>query len=202
MPKPTRPATPVRPSDAPSPADRNDPVADYARGKRLSAATLARWQAWPSDDRAALLSLVQDLRCGENHVKDLLDWLTEIAQRDACSIADVLAADAPRRAATQPGSRTDRLKAVKAALRKRRFPLLTRLEENTRHAVRALDLGRSVRISFPESFEGDEVTINLTARSVDELRAHCDRLQQRLADGGFARVFAALDNIGDDVDDG
>lgn len=182
----------------PDPADPTDLVAAYARQKRLSAATLARWQAWPAEDQAALLSLVCDLRCGENHVKDLLDWLTDIALRDACGVAEVLARPAIHVARAGSASRNDRLKAVKAALRRLRFPRLARLEDQVHRAVRALDLGRSVQVSFPPNFEGDELTVSLTVRSVDDLRAQCARLNGRLADGGFARLFAALDHVEDD----
>ena len=182
----------------PDPAGHTDPVAAYAREKRFSAATLARWQAWPAEDRAALLSLVRDLRCGENHVKDLLDWLTDIARRDACGVAEVLAQPAIRAARAGAASRNDRLKAVKATLRRLRFPRLTRLEDQVHQAVRALDLGRSVQVSFPPNFEGDELTISLTVRSADQLRAQCACLNDRLADGGFARLFAALDQVEDD----
>lgn len=182
----------------PDPAGHTDPVVVYAREKRFSAVTLARWQAWPAEDRAALLSLVRDLRCGENHVKDLLDWLTDIARRDACGVAEVLAQPAIRAARAGAASRNDRLKSLKATLRRLRFPRLTQLEEQVHQAVRALDLGRSVQVSFPPNFEGDELTISLTVRSADQLRAQCACLNDRLADGGFARLFAALDQVEDD----
>lgn len=187
-----------KPDSNPQPPDPTDSVAAYARQKRFSAATLARWQAWPAEDQAALLSLVCDLRCGENQVKDLLDWLTDIALRDACGVAEVLARPAIHVARAGSASRNDRLKAVKAALRRLRFPRLVRLEDQAHRAVRALDLGRSVQVSFPPNFEGDELTISLTVRSVDDLRAQCARLNDRLADGGFARLFAALDHVEDD----
>ncbi len=190
-----------KPDSNPQPpdhADPADPVAAYARQKRFSAATLARWQAWPAEDRAALLSLVCDLRCGENHVKDLLDWLTDIARRDVCGVAEVLAGPAIHSARAGSASRNDRLKAVKVALHRLRFPRLTRLEDQVHQAVRALDLGRSMQVSFPPNFEGDELTISMTVRSVDDLRAQCARLNDRLADGGFARLFAALDHVEDD----
>lgn len=171
------------------------PVAAYARRKHLSAPTLARWQAWQAADQAALLSLLQELQCGENHLKDLLDWLEEIAGRDGDAIADILEHRALRRARTTQGSRNDKLKAVKAVLRKIRYPRLTQLEENARHAVKALDLGRAVQLSFPPDFEGDEVTVTLTARNVQELQDCLSQLQQRLDDGRLQRVFDALDEV-------
>ena len=80
-------------------------------------------------------------------------------------------------------------------LRKIRYPRLTRLEENVRQAVKALDLGRTVQVSFPSDFEGDEVTLTLTVRNVHELRDALAQLQQRLSDGRFQRVFDALDEV-------
>ena len=170
-------------------------IAAYARRKRLSDTTLARWQAWPATDRAALFSLLQDLQCGENHLKDLLDWFEEIAARDERTVADILEQRELRSARATPGSRHDKLKAVKTALRKLRYPHLTRLEENVRQAVKALDLGRTGQLSFPPDFEGDEITVTLTVRNVHELRDGLSRLQQRLDDGRFQRVFDALDEV-------
>ena len=166
----------------------------YARRKRLSATTLARWQARPATDRAALFSLLQDLQCGENHLKDLLDWFEEIAARDERTIADILEQRELRGARATPGSRHDKLKAVKTAVRKLRYPRLTRLEENVRQAVKALDLGRTGQVSFPSDFEGDEVRLTLTVRNVHELQDVLSRLRQRLDDGRFQRVFDALDD--------
>lgn len=170
-------------------------IAAYARRKRLSDTTLARWQAWPATDRAALFSLLQDLQCGENHLKDLLDWFEEIAARDERTVADILEQRELRSARATPGSRHDKLKAVKTALRKLRYPHLTRLEENVRQAVKALNLGRTGQLSFPPDFEGDEVTLTLTVRNVHELQDGLSRLQQRLDDGRFQRVFDALDEV-------
>ena len=170
-------------------------IAAYAQRKRLSSTTLARWQAWPAADQAALLSLLQDLQCGENHLKDVLDWFEEIAARDEQTVADILERRELRSARTAPGSRRDKLKAVKTVLRKIRYPRLTRLEENVRQTVRALDLGRAGQVSFPPDFEGDEVTLTLTVRNVHELRDVLSQLQQRLDDGRFQHVFDALDEV-------
>ena len=170
-------------------------IATYAQRKRLSGTTLARWQAWPATDQAALFSLLQDLQCGENHLKDLLDWFEEIAVRDEQTVADILGRRELRSARATPGSRHDKLKAVKTVLRKIRYPRLTRLEENVRQAVKSLDLSRAGQVSFPPDFEGDEVTLTLTVRNVHEFRDVLSQLQQRLDDGRFQRVFDALDEV-------
>ena len=170
-------------------------IKEYAQRKRVSATTLARWQAWQDEDKAALLSLLQDLQCGENHLKGLLDWLEEIALRDTCSIVDILGRRELQKIQTMSGSRNDKLKAAKKTLRKIRYPRLTQLEENTCQAVKALDLGRAVQVSLPPDFEGDEITVSLKAKNVQELGDRLVQLQQRIEDGGFQRVFEALDEV-------
>ncbi|MBI3300985.1 MAG: hypothetical protein HYZ72_02755 [Deltaproteobacteria bacterium] len=165
----------------------------YAQQKHLSAQTLARWQAWAENDQAAFLALAQELQLGENHLRDFLDWLEEVVLRDGGTTRDLLARPEIRRPLAAKLARNDKLKAVKDALRKLRYPRLSRLEEDLRAAVKALDLGSRVRVSFPPTFEGDEVTVEIKARNVKELDESLARLRQRVEDGALQRVFDLLD---------
>src|SRR5262249_12677592 len=92
-------------------------------------------------------------------------------------------------------SRNDKLKAVKDALRKLRYPQLSQLEEGLRAAVKALDLGGRVHVSFPPAFEGNEITVEIKAGSVKELDDSVARLRQRLDDGALQRMFDLLDQV-------
>ncbi len=172
-----------------------DQLAAYAQRKHLSPAICDRWQAWQAEDQAALLAYAEELQLGENQLKDFLDWLEEIALRDETAIQAVLGQIEIRSALASPGSRHDKLKAVKTALRKMRYPRLTQLEASARAAVQALDLGRSVQISFPPAFEGDEITVTFRARNTSELQERLSRLQQRVDDGGFQHMFDVLDEV-------
>ncbi|MCS6924693.1 MAG: hypothetical protein NZ578_02205 [Candidatus Binatia bacterium] len=175
------------------PCALSERVAAYARERRLSPPTLARWQAWPEEDKAALLVLARELQLNENHLRDFLDWLEEIAVRDRCRVADLLTAPAIQQPLTAHTARSEKLKGVKEALRKIRYPRLSRLEADLRAAVKALDLGRQVRISFPPALEGDAITVTLTARNVRELADCLTRLHQRIEDGRMQKVFDLLD---------
>ncbi|HKA56151.1 MAG TPA: hypothetical protein VKJ47_21070 [Candidatus Binatia bacterium] len=170
-------------------------ILTYVQSKHLSAQTLARWRAWTEEDQAAFLTLAEELQLGENHLRDLLDWLEETVLRDGGTIRGVLSRPEICRPLAAKLARNDKLKAVKAALRRVRYPRLSRLEEDLRAAVKALDLGGRVRVSFPPSFEGDEVTVEIKARSVEELNESVTRLRQRLDDGGLRQVFDLLDQV-------
>ena len=170
-------------------------VTSYTQHKRLSQATLSRWQAWTEADQQALLRLAQELQLGENHLRDFLDWLEDIVARDGGTIAEVLQQPEIRRPLILQQSRNDRLKAVKDTLRKLRYPRLSRLEDELQAGVKALALGRQVRISFPPAFEGDEVTIEIKARNVKALNDTLILLQQRLDDGSLQHLFDLLDEV-------
>ena len=170
-------------------------ITAYAQEKHLNAQTLIRWRAWAEEDQRAFLTIAQELQLGENHIRDFLDWLEEIIVRDGGSARDLLARPEIQQPLGTKLSRNDKLKAVKERLRKIRYPHLSRLEEDLRAAVKALDLGGRVRVSFPPALDGDEVIVEITARTVKELAESLLHLRQRLDDGGIQRVLDLLDQV-------
>ena len=173
----------------------NDHIAAYAEVKRLSPQTLARWKAWSEEDQGALLAVARELQLGENQLRDFLDWLEEITARGGGAARDLLTRGEVQSPLRGKLSRNDKLKAVKEALRKIRYPRLSRLEEALRAAGKALDLGGRIQVSFPPSLEGEEITVELKARNVQELADHLQRLQQRVEDGSLRRLFALFDEV-------
>src|SRR5438132_9218528 len=47
----------------------------YAQGRGFHDQTLARWLGWERTDRDALGELASGLKIGENHLRDMMDWL-------------------------------------------------------------------------------------------------------------------------------
>jgi hypothetical protein len=174
-------------------ADTGASVRAYAVARRLPAALETRWLAWAAGDAAALLRLAEALGLGANQLDDLLTWLEEIAARETTCPAALLAAAEVQGILGAPLGRGDKLKRVKAWLRRRRFPRLCALEEALEREVRALGLGAVVQVRFPAALEGDEVTVEIRARRPETLRAAVERLGAAVAGGAFDRIFALLD---------
>ena len=100
---------------------------NFAASKGFHAQTLSRWLSWQAADRTALAKLVLDLKIGENHLRDLMDWSEEIALRDGIAIAAIIASKAIDDIATDPRlGRADKVKRIKESLRRLRFPRLAR----------------------------------------------------------------------------
>ncbi len=85
-------------------------IRDYARGRGFHRQTLERWLGWEEADRDVLAAIAAGLKASENHLRDMMDWLEEIALRDDAKIHEVLASpaidarSAPTRASAAPTS--------------------------------------------------------------------------------------------------
>jgi hypothetical protein len=171
-----------------------DEIRAFAHERRYSVPTVKRWLALDPSDGLALLELAQELHLGENQLRDLWEWAEEIAQRDHMSLAQVLALEpvvTPRR--SRSVGRNDKLRLIKTALRRLRFPQLAATEERLAALVRQLDLPRNIRMTFPEFLEGDAVRIEIVANSVASLEAAADRLRAAAGAPACTAIFQTLE---------
>jgi hypothetical protein len=171
----------------------------YCRLKGFHKQTEARWLGLGAGDGAALLALVQELKAGENHLKDFLDWLEEIALRDGVSVAAILARDEMSRIVSDPRlGRNDKLKRLKDELRRLRFPRLARIEEEIHRRVRAMKLDPGLSVAVPAGLEGGAVTVKIEATSYDEARRLTARLGDVMERAEMKEIFSLLH--GDDTE--
>jgi hypothetical protein len=168
-----------------------DEIQTYCRQRGFSLRIQDRWLALADADRSALLSLMQEIKAGENHFKDVLDWLEEIALRDGVAIAALLnnlspAIDDPRL------GRNDKLKRLKDELRRLRFPRLARIEDEIQRRVRELKLAPGISLSVPVGLEGGTVTIKIEADSADEIRTRVRSLAGAAESAPMNEIFRLL----------
>src|ERR1051325_10991345 len=86
---------------------------------------LQRLLRWNQDDRETFATLVSSLKIGQNHQRDLIDWLDEIALRDSVTIISLLRGKPVTDIESDPRlGRSDKLKRLKEHVRRLRFPRL------------------------------------------------------------------------------
>jgi hypothetical protein len=168
-------------------------IRDYARDRRLRAATVERWLGHAPADRAAVLAVTRELRLGENQLCDVFDALEDIAVRRDCSIASILDGDVVKAALGRDLGRSDRIKMLKACLRRLRYPQLSAAEDRVAELTRELGLPGGTRLEVPEFLEGDAVTVTLRAKSAADLRAKASRLAEAVAQPQCEEIFAILE---------
>lgn len=158
--------------------------------------TLDRWLKLAETDRDALWGLVRELKLGENHLKDFLDWLEEISLRDGVSFCGVLNDKSLQKISSDPRlGRNDKLKRIKEELRRLRFPRLARIEEEIRKRIHELGLGPQLRITAPPGLEGGRLAVQMKASSYEELERSVGELKQAMEKKALKEIFALLGGL-------
>lgn len=166
---------------------------NFAESKGFHAQTLSRWLSWQAADRAALAKLALDLKIGENHLRDLMDWSEEIALRDGVSIAAIFAGKAVEDIATDPRlGRADKVKRIKESLRRLRFPRLARAEDELHGKIRALKLAPEIRVTLPPGLEGGRLQIELSVTNQQDFKRLADRLAAAAESVITTEIFTLL----------
>lgn len=144
-------------------------------------------------DRESLLVVVEALKVGENHFKDLLDWLEEISLRDGMVVAEILQRDQIARITSDPRlGRNDKLKRLKDELHRLRFPRLARIEEEINRRVRDMKLKPQLLLTVPAGLEGGAVTVQMKASSYEELKRLAAELARVVDEKDMQEIFALL----------
>jgi len=172
----------------------DQPSLDYARTKGFHEATIKRLSSLAQGDQHAFMGIVATLRASENHVRDMLDWLQEVALRDGTSIEAVLSKKTVGAILTDPRlGRNDKLKRVKEELRKMRFPRLSQIETEITKRIQALKLKPQVQLAVPAGLEGGFLTLQVKAGSYQELRQLLAELAQAAEKIEVEEIFELLD---------
>ena len=131
------------------------------------------------EDRRSLFALIADLKLGLNKLKELLNYLEEIALRDELSMTEILSSSEIQEIlANEKHSGPQKIEALRYALRKQRFPGLTQLEEQYQNALKGLKLPRGFQLKTDRFFEDDNMSASFRFSSPEELKTVAEELLQ------------------------
>ena len=150
----------------------NDLILAYTKERGFHHHTVERWLGLSEPDREALLTLARGLNIGQNHLRDLLDWLNEIQLRDGVSCAEILNREELSRIMSDPR--------------------LAGIEEKIQKKIRELKLKSQVVISVPPGLEGGTLSIQLTATGQEELKRLMEQVGDVVARDEMNEIFALL----------
>jgi hypothetical protein len=168
-------------------------ILQYCAEKGFRGQTTESWLQLPEPDGAALLELAEALRMGENHFRDFLDWLEEIALRDGIAVRTVLGGEPIAKILDDPRlGRNDKLKRIKEELWRLRYPRLAEAQEQVRSRIRELKLSPQIQMSAPLNLEGGALTVQMRATSREELARLARELAEAVEKKGVAEIFQLL----------
>jgi hypothetical protein len=168
-------------------------IQEYSQKKGFHPQLLQRWLDWNPQDGAALLDLALSLKAGENHLRDLMDWVEEIAVRDGIGICEILANKTITDIRTDPRlGRADRLKRIKDQVRRMRLPRLSQIEDSIRSQIRQLKLPPSVTLSVPAGLEGGNLRIEFAVGNPAEFKSVIQKLSAVAESETLAEIYLLL----------
>src|SRR4249919_3167478 len=168
-------------------------IRQYAKDKGFHPQTLKRWLGWDQSARDTLFRLAVGPRVGENHLRDLIDWLEEIALRDQSTIEEILASKPITDIESDSRlGRADKLKRVKEELRRLRFPRLVQIEDSIRARIQEIKLHPEIRLTVPPGLEGGKLRVELSASSPEELKRLTTKLAEAASTDAARQIFALL----------
>ena len=137
--------------------------------------------------------LALPLKIGENHLRDLMDWLEEISLRDGLQVRRILGDGSIGALESDPRlGRADRLKRIKEQIRRLRFPRLAQTEDSIRARIQELKLQPEIRLTVPAGLEGGRLRIEFDAASQDELQRLIAKLAEATGKEAVREIFAML----------
>lgn len=132
------------------------------------------------DDVLSFFQLFKLLKLSQNKQRDVITLVQEIAIREGLKPGEVLQSQEIRIILDRPAfNRNEKGSKVRAYLKQRRFPTLTKAQERFSKELKALKLNEHIHITGPPFFEGGPYTLRMGFKSMkdfDERRKTLDAM--------------------------
>jgi hypothetical protein len=132
---------------------------------------------WNTESAIAAERFFSVLRPGINKWRDLLEWIDEISTRDQIAPLDLF--ELPElqsilnRNDLAPNVRYDRIRQI---LHSKRYPILSDLRVRLARSLDALKLDNKTKVHVQDSFESDEIRIEMKFRTREEFVGQVEKL--------------------------
>ena len=132
---------------------------------------------WNAKSTMAAERFFSALRPGVNKWRDLLEWIEEISTRDEITPLDLFELPKLQSVLNQndlaPNVRYDRIRQI---LHSRRYPVLSDLRVRLARSLDALQLDDKTKVHVQDSFESDEIRIEMKFRTREEFVNQVEKL--------------------------
>jgi ParB family chromosome partitioning protein len=136
------------------------------------------------------LTLFEHLKLGLNRQREFITLVKEIAKREKITIEQVIQDEYLQENLINPDmDRVQKTGKIRSYLRNRRFPEITTAERVFEKDVKALELGRGLRLIPPTNFESSDYALMIRFRSIDELSTRFTRLESLTTNPHFHKIL-------------
>ena len=120
-------------------------------------------------DGLSFFGLLKGLKLSQNKQIEIITLVQEIAIREDLQVEDVLQSKDVTTVMDRPDlNRNEKAAALRALLKRRRFPSLTQMEAEFSAALKVLKLTKEISITPPPYFEGGPYVLRMTFKNRDD----------------------------------
>ncbi|MDY6986624.1 MAG: ParB/RepB/Spo0J family partition protein [Thermodesulfobacteriota bacterium] len=150
----------------------------------------ARLAGLSHGEALGFFDLLKGLKFSQNKQMEMITFVQEIALREDLQVAGVLQSKEMRAIMDRPDlNRNEKGAKLRAYLKRRRFPALTKVEAEFSDALKALKLSKDISITPPPYFEGGPYTLRMTFKDVDDFDRRCKTLDAIAKNPALKRVL-------------
>lgn len=147
------------------------------------------------DSLTAAENLFSILKPGVNKWRDLLDLIDEVAARENTTQGDIID-DIQKILTSSDVPAPQRYDPIHKALHNRRYPVLSEMRKQVARALDEMELDDKTRLRFQDTFESNELKLELKFQSEKELSQQVEKIFKALQSGSVGNLTSIFKNIG------
>jgi len=166
---------------------------NYITERRVEGDLLERLQTLSLLEQQALNQFVAALSPSANTLREVIALVDGIAAREGVSFTDILSnPELAEIYAEQDWSRKEKQRRVRLVLEHRRYPVLTKIQNELQSCVSQIRSELGIVIELPKDLEGDTLSLSISANSPEKFAVLGEKLKQASSHAALKRIFQLL----------
>jgi ParB/RepB/Spo0J family partition protein len=157
---------------------------------RVPVKTFSTFYKWDEESKVEAEIIFARLKPGVNKWRELLEYLDEIATRENTTPQELLCQNDIQKiletTGLTPPQQYDR---IHQHLHNLRYPVLSEMKKQVARALDEMELDDKTRLKFQETFESDELKLELKFRSEKELSIQVEKIFKALQSGSVEKLI-------------
>ncbi|MFH1829395.1 MAG: ParB N-terminal domain-containing protein [Pseudomonadota bacterium] len=167
-----------------------EPLKNYVVGSDLALSSASRIAEFSPSTQQELLPVLTRIRPSTGKLNELLTLIREIAARDGLTVEEVLSRyQLMQVVADQNTSATDKVKALRQALKGLKLPQLTERQRQLASLIESLELPDSARVVTDPYFESEKIKLECQFSHPEELDDLITKIQTAFKKQQWHQIF-------------
>lgn len=179
------------------PPSHTDVLRHYIEERQISDSLEDELLGFQGAERDIVCALITFLRPSANTLRELLNLISEICQRDGLSWTDLFSDPVAHTVIDEQVKLNgkERHRELKNYLTRLRFPETSRLQDELEEYRKRVAKDCSLALKLPDNLEGEALEVKLQFSDCDELAEQVKRLQALASHPALEKIFKVLKGI-------